>query len=280
MAGGRLLFCGFGKLGRISLVNLLETGEEVPFVLTHNDGGADSVDGLCRDTGLDFSYRIPSKHLDDICDRCRERGINTLISVNYRFIIPKTLIALMKYHFNVHGSLLPKYRGRTPHVWAIINGEKSTGISSHLVDEEVDAGDIILQREVTIDDDDTGFSILEKFEEQYPGFVRESLDFLREGRNPTPQDHREASYFGRRTPEMGYIMPGRTCKETVDFIRAQKHPYPGAYYYDIRGNRVIIDAAERRPVDFHQPVGQMVFYDENFFLRCLDGTLMITEYRV
>jgi methionyl-tRNA formyltransferase len=86
-----------------------------------------------------------------------------LFSINYLFLFDEQILNIFKYKFNIHGSLLPKYRGRTPHVWAIINNEKKTGITIHDITLECDAGDIFFQKEIPIKYSDTGFFILRKF---------------------------------------------------------------------------------------------------------------------
>src|SRR5690606_22569809 len=100
--------------------------------------------------------------------------VDVLLSVNYLFIIERDLIQHpKKYAFNMHGSLLPKYRGRTPHVWAIINGETQTGVTLHVIDEGCDTGDIVIQEKVKIEHNDTGADILSKFEVLYPLIAKE-----------------------------------------------------------------------------------------------------------
>ena len=115
---------------------------------------------------------------------------------------------LTKYAVNVHGSLLPKYRGRTPHVWAIINNEKKSGITAHLITSECDKGAIIAQKEIPILNTDTGDSILKKYNEVYPilldGVIEKVLfdnleDCLLE------LNETKATYYPKHTPEDGEI---------------------------------------------------------------------------
>jgi methionyl-tRNA formyltransferase len=99
--------------------------------------------------------------------------IDVLISVNYLFLIEDDIIGHpKKIAFNLHGSLLPKYRGRTPHVWAVINNEKKTGITAHKIDKGCDTGAIINQVEIPIDKEDTGADILEKYKDYYYPLVK------------------------------------------------------------------------------------------------------------
>jgi len=167
-----------------------------------------------------------------------------LLSVNYLFIIDQFLISIARlYAINIHGSLLPKYRGRTPHVWAIINGEKKTGITAHKIEAEVDTGDIILQKEIIIENEDTGAMILDKFRKQYPILLKELLNrIITRTIEFKPQDNSIATYFGKRTPESGLINFSWFRERIENWIRAQADPYPGAFFF-YEGNKVFVHKA-------------------------------------
>ncbi|MFD2520275.1 methionyl-tRNA formyltransferase [Emticicia soli] len=158
-------------------------------------------------------------------------NIDIILSINYLFIIEKGLINLAKkYAVNFHGSLLPKYRGRTPHVWAIINGEKQTGITAHILTEGLDAGPILEQVIIPISDTDTGFTILEKYYEYYPSLVDKVLENI-EINEPYEQDSTLATYFSKREPEDGKIIWDWHKERIYNWIRALAKPYPGAFFY-------------------------------------------------
>lgn len=161
------IFAGFGKLGFVVLKELLGNGYKFDLILTHKDGSEESVDLLCSKSSIGFSYSDLRTDIQ-LLNELKKDKINFLISVNYRYIIPKTILDNSTYPLNIHGSILPKYRGRTPHVWAIINGESRTGITCHIMEETVDTGDIYHQIEVEIADNDTGNDIIQKFKEIYP----------------------------------------------------------------------------------------------------------------
>jgi len=169
--------------------------------------------------------------------------IDIILSINYLFLIERSLFSKSKLAVNIHGSLLPKYRGRTPHVWAIINNESKTGVTAHLIDDGCDAGDIIKQKEVIIDNNDTGADILEKFNKLYIPFVDEILDDYERGSiTLLPQNNKNATFFGKRTPDDGRINWGWQKERIRNWVRAQAYPYPGAFTYsDELGEKVIID---------------------------------------
>ena len=168
--------------------------------------------------------------------------VDVIASVNYLFLIEKDIISHpTKLIFNIHGSLLPKYRGRTPHVWAIINGEKMTGITAHIVDEGCDTGKIIHQIEVPIDENDTGAYILEKYQTLYLPLVQKVLkDVMEDKLELKDQDHSKATYVRKRTPSDGEINWNLTNEEIRNWIRAQADPYPGAFTF-FEGQKITID---------------------------------------
>lgn len=156
-----------------------------------------------------------------------------LLSINYLFIIEPDIINLPSIlAINIHGSLLPKYRGRTPHVWAIINGERETGITAHLIDEEVDNGDIAHQMIVPIKDDVTGGEILKEFKKLYPKVIDDVLIKIDTGQlKLIKQDQNKATYFGKRTPLDGKINWNWSKERIKNWVRAQADPYPGAFTF-------------------------------------------------
>ena len=146
-----------------------------------------------------------------------------------------------KITFNIHGSLLPKYRGRTPHVWAIINGENNAGITAHIIDSGCDSGKIIYQIEVPIEAEDTGAIMLEKYAKAYYPLINRVLcDVVNDQLSLKEQKEEEATYFGKRTAADGEIDWNWTKETIKNWVRAQAHPYPGAFTF-YEGRKVIID---------------------------------------
>ena len=193
---------------------------------------------------------------------------DVLLSVNYLYIIENDLIQLPKqYAINVHGSLLPKYRGRTPHVWAIINGEKETGITAHLISPEVDKGAILKQQIVPIETTDTGGDILQKYNIAYPSFIKTVLTELEKGAiKPFEQEHHKATYFGKRTPKDGQINWDWSKERIYNWIRAQAKPYPGAFTF-------VGEKNENQKLTIHKAV----FSDFGFKQEQKNGTILHIE---
>ncbi len=156
-----------------------------------------------------------------------------LLSINYLFIIEPTLFSLARlYAINLHGSLLPKYRGRAPHVWAIINNEKETGVTAHIISEGCDEGDIILQHKFRITNEMTGSDILVYFQTIYPKMIDQILFDIENNNVKTyEQDNSKATWFGKRTAESGLLIWDWQRERIHNWVRAQARPYPGAFTF-------------------------------------------------
>lgn len=275
----KILFCGFGKLGSSCLKVLIENGYEIGYILTHKENEQDSVDTFAFNNKIEYSYLDARKHSTQLIEEIDK--FDLLISVNYRYVIPKEIYTLADIAINVHGSLLPKYRGRTPHVWSIINGEKESGITCHIIEETVDTGAIVSQIVVPIDKDDTGYSLLKKFEVNYPLLLMDSINKLENRVALSKQDEKLASYYGKRTPDMGYIDFRKSATEIIDFVRAQAEPYPGAYYYLVDGRKIIINKlvrGEQNQLDM--TIGVIKEINSEYFVLCKDGVLKIQDYHI
>ncbi len=167
-----------------------------------------------------------------------------MICIGWYHNIPESIINNSKKGLiGIHGSLLPKYRGNAPLVWAMINGEKKTGISLFYFNEIIDGGDIIDQVEIPIEKEDYIADILQKVEVASKDVLLKNLPLIAEGKeNRVPQNHDEATYFPKRRPEDGEIDWSWDNEKIANFIKAQAPPYPGAFTI-IKGKKVIIEKA-------------------------------------
>jgi len=277
-----VIFCGFGALGQSCLSELINSGLRVTHVLTHKELKSDSVDTLALENKIPFYYSDLRKD-QTLLDELKNKRVKYLISVNYRYIIPIQLLQCADYPLNIHGSLLPKYRGRAPHIWAIINGEGFTGVTCHIMEVTVDTGAIYSQIKIPISADTTGNDIINEFKEKYPNVLRETLDKIENQYQPTPQKEEDATYFGKRIPEMGYIDILKSKQSIINFVRAQTRPYPGAYYFLPTGDKIIIfKISEFNSKEFETTLtlGSIRKFNEDYLLSVSDGILMITEYEI
>ena len=208
--------------------------------------------------------------------------VDVIASINYLFLIEEDIIAHpKKLIFNIHGSLLPKYRGRTPHVWAIINGEKEAGITAHEVDKGCDTGKIIHQIKVPIEEHDTGVIMLKKYELLYFPLVEKVLmDVQNDQLSIREQDHEKATYFGKRTPADGLIDWNLSKEQIRNWVRAQAYPYPGAFSF-YQGEKVTIDKVSYvdLPSFKNYENGQIISVEGKPVVKTENGALELTRIR-
>jgi len=226
-----------GNLGLTVLKHLFQS-HNIKFVLT--DKKSFLIIECCKTNDIEIFIGNPRTRSASIF--FLNFKIEVLISINYLFLIERDLIELpSKIAFNIHGSLLPKYRGRTRHVWAIINNENQTGITAHLIDENCDTGDIIEQLVVKIEKNDTGNDLLLKYTKLYSPLVDKVLENISNNKlTLTPQKDELATYFEKRTPEDGKINWNWKKERIINWVRAQAYPYPGAFSY-IKDQKIVID---------------------------------------
>lgn len=268
-----------GKLGLIVLERLY--GLEYSLAAVFTNQTSHLIIDFCKNHGIPIFIGNPRNGKAN--NFIKAINCDVLLSVNYLFIIEKDLIQLPKsYSINIHGSLLPKYRGRTPHVWAIINGETETGITAHLIDEEVDNGAIIKQVIIPITNNDTGGSILSKFAEIYPNLVEGILEEFSNNNViiSTSQEVREATYFGKRSPEDGQINWDWSRERIRNWIRAQARPYPGAFTF-YKGIKLIVHKATHSDWGFHQKDSNgtiLNVFEDGIIVKTSTGALLLNDF--
>lgn len=210
-----------------------------------------------------------------------QHQLDLILSINYLFIIENDIIDSAKYVINLHGSLLPKYRGRTPHVWAIINGEDQTGVTAHLIDDGCDTGDIVIQKKVPITFNTTGADILQEYKNIYPQIITEIIDLAENNKiSSYLQDHSKATHFGKRTPEDGEINWDWSKERIRNWVRAQSYPYPGAFTYH-KSEKIIIDWCEYSDIGFsdQDKNGTVLIGGSNPIIKSANGGIELTKIR-
>jgi methionyl-tRNA formyltransferase len=246
----RIVFVGCVEEGRRSLETLLDMRADVVGVFTLRPDLAAAVSGAVPWKDLASKYGIPLHYVRNINDAdpvatMRALAPDLVFCVGWTQLLRHEILQLPRLGcVGFHASALPRYRGRAPVNWAIINGEKETGNTMMLLDEGVDTGDILAQRRFPIKDDDTCATIYEQVARSEDEMIREVLPRIREGRMPrAPQDHALASVMPRRRPADGVIDWSRTTRQLHDWVRALTHPYPGAFTV-VAGARVFVWKAQ------------------------------------
>ena len=232
----RIAVFAYSEVGSACLEDLIRDGANVAVVYTHEDDPKEEIwFRSVKQTALDSSIevRAPSKIDADEINRLREIAPDLIFSFYYRAMIPKEVLDIPKLGaYNIHGALLPKYRGRACINWAVINGEKETGATLHVMTESADRGDIIAQKAVPIEFEDTAHDVFLKVTEAAREILMSSLPSLENGTAKRyPQDESKTTKFGRRRPEDGEIDWNKSAEEIYNLVRALTHPFPGAFTY-------------------------------------------------
>jgi UDP-4-amino-4-deoxy-L-arabinose formyltransferase/UDP-glucuronic acid dehydrogenase (UDP-4-keto-hexauronic acid decarboxylating) len=256
----------YHDMGYVGLEALLRNGFDVRAVFTHADS-ADEQIWFRSVAELAARNGIPTFAPDDInhalwVHRIRELEPDVLFSFYYRELVSQAILDIPRAGcFNLHGSLLPKYRGCAPANWAILNGETLTGVTLHEMTARPDAGDIVCQREVPIGPSETAASLNVKLAQAAEPMLDECLPLILSGSAPRQaQDESKATYFGRRRPEDGQIDWSRPAGEIANLVRAVTRPYPGAFTH-LRSSRLMVWEAEAVPANGTEPPGTVLSAD-------------------
>ena len=225
----------YHDIGCAGIEALLTAGYDIAAVFTHADDPKEnnfygSVAQLCARNGIPVHAPEDANHPLWI-ERIAKLNPDYIFSFYYRNLLSEPLLATAsKGAFNLHGSLLPKYRGRAPANWVLVNGETETGVTLHRMVKRADAGAILAQQKVIIERTDTGLSLHAKLRDAATNLLRDALPQLAQGKlTETAQDESQATYFGRRTAADGKLDWKKPAEELFNLVRAVTQPYPGAF---------------------------------------------------
>lgn len=239
----RAVVFAYHNVGVRCLQVLLAHGVDVALVVTHTDNPGENIwfDSVAA---LAARHRIPcitpdNPNTPELLERIRALQPDLLMSFYYRHMLDHALLAIPKIGaFNMHGSLLPKYRGRVPVNWAVLHDETRTGASLHRMVEKPDAGGIVGQMAVPILPNDTARDVFDKVTVAAECVLDRAMPPLKNGSVPNiPQELSKGSYFGGRKPEDGQIDWNLTTRQIHNLIRAVAPPYPGAFT-QVKGHEV------------------------------------------
>lgn len=211
-------------------IKLIYTHEDDP----HENRWFKSVWDCAIDNGIDVLTLEPD--YDDV----KRLKPDVIFSFYYRSMIDIRILDLAPLGaYNMHGSLLPKYRGRACVNWAVLNGETETGVTLHRMTEYADRGNIIAQEAVSIGENETSHDVFMKIIPASGRVLSRSLDDILSGHaEGIPQDESQATKYGRRRPEDGLIDWSKSAREIHNLVRAVTRPYPGAFFYN--GNKKVM----------------------------------------
>ena len=277
-----LVFCGTPRFAVPTLEKLVESGHAIPLVVTQPDRprgrGMEMTVSPAKEAALRLGLPIAQpdkiKSNDEFRTQLAAIHPDAIIVVGYGRIIPQWMIALPPLgNLNLHASLLPKYRGAAPIQWAIANAESITGVTTMRIDAGLDTGDILLQRELQIEPDDTAETLGPKLAAVGAELMVETLRGLESGKvRPVPQDHAKATLAPILRKEDGRIDFARAANEVFNRLRGFQ-PWPGAYT-TFRSKTLQLHRARPSELSFRLGPGGIAVEGTRLVAGCGQGTAL------
>ena len=272
---------GYSNVGDRCLRVLHAGGVQVALVVTHRDHPGETLwFSRVADTAADLG--LPVVYAEDLDPQALAAQVasaapEVIFSFYFRSMLPSSILECARLGaFNMHGSLLPRFRGRAPTNWAVLKGATETGATLHRMVARPDAGTIVDQCAVPILPDDTARQVFDKVCVAAEVVLWRSLPAIAGGCAPEhANDLSQGSYFGGRKPEDGRIDWTRSAAEVYNLIRAVAPPYPGAFS-DCAGRRLVVAEARRRIAPLSRPAAAagLAVDDGRMVGVCGDGGLI------
>jgi methionyl-tRNA formyltransferase len=268
----------YSEVGVRCVRALLDQGVSIPLLFTHTDDPNEhqwfgSVLELAREYGI-HAVTPDSPNTAEWLAHGAAANPDFVFSFYYRYMLDLKWLQLPRLGaLNMHGSLLPKYRGRAPVHWAIIQGETETGASLHYMEEKPDAGALVDQQSVTILENDDALAVSVKVAVAAEEILRRSLPSLIAGTAASqPLDLSQGTYFGRRAPKDGRINWRLSARSVHDLVRAVAPPFPGAFT-DVGDLKLGVNQTQldRQPVQFRDLAPCLYAAEGEWYADCVDG---------
>ena len=268
----------YSEVGVRCVRELLSQGVQIPLLFTHaDDPGESRWFGSVRQLAEAHGLRVETPEDPNTPEWIAAGAAvdpDFLFSFYYRHMLDEAWLRVPRRGaLNMHGSLLPKYRGRAPVHWAILKGETETGASLHYMEAKPDAGALVDSQAVPILENDTALDVSLKVAAAAEQVLRRSLPALEDGRaRPQPLDLAQGSYFGRRRPEDGRIDWRCPARAVHDLVRAVAPPFPGAFT-ELNGCRLAILETRLDAHAARYPAEAPCLYaaDGEWYADCVDG---------
>lgn len=283
----RLLFMGTPEFSVPSLIGLAST-EQVTLVVTNPDRprgrGRSVVPPPVKVAALDLEIPVYQpekiKQSPHVVRRIADEKPDVIVVVAYGKILPPELLEIPEFGcINIHASILPKYRGAAPINWAIINGEKKTGISIMRMDEGMDTGPVLLVKEEPVYEDDTAKTLSERLSRVGAEAILEAMALLKESRLvAVAQDDGEATYAPMLKKETGRIEWAKGANKLRNFVRGL-YPWPAAHT-TLKGRNLKVIACEVEPLPFREgkiPGEITEVRRDGIVVQCGEGKLLLTR---
>lgn len=282
----KIIFMGTPDFAAASLEALIASRHEIQAVVTQPDKPKgrkgeltpSPVKVIAKREGIKV-YQPLKVRDEEFVKTLRAYNPDVMVVVAFGQIIPLSILKMPKYGcVNIHGSLLPKYRGAAPIQWAVLDGEKETGITTILMDEGIDTGDILLKKTIKIDTDETSGSLFDKLMALGAETILETLDELEKGNlTPTKQGESPTAYAKMLTKAMGLIDFTKPAKELDCFVRGMD-PWPSAYTL-LSGKTLKLWKV--RAVEGSGKAGSVIdIGKESFTIACGEGAIEVLEVQL
>ena len=282
----KIIFMGTPDFAAASLEALIDSRHEIQAVVTQPDKPKgrkgeltpSPVKVIAKREGIKV-YQPLKVRDEEFVKTLRAYNPDVMVVVAFGQIIPLSILKMPKYGcVNIHGSLLPKYRGAAPIQWAVLDGEKETGITTILMDEGIDTGDILLKKTIKIDTEETSGSLFDKLMALGAKTILETLDELEKGNlTPTKQGESPTAYAKMLTKAMGLIDFTKPAKELDCFVRGMD-PWPSAYTL-LAGKTLKLWKV--RVVEGDGKAGSVIGIDkESFTIACGEGAIEVLEVQL
>ena len=283
----RAVVFAYHNMGICGLETLKKAGFDIAAIFSHED---DPKENCWFDSVVEWANKNhievfcpPDVNAPDWKEKVSRLAPEVIFSFYFRHMLSRDILNIPPSGaYNLHGSLLPAYRGRTPVNWAIVNGERETGVTLHHMIGKPDAGDIVGQKAIKIEFEDTARTLYDKLCGAAREMLAEILPLIREGRCPRiPQDLSKGSYYSGRRPEDGRIDWGWPAVKIYNLIRAVTEPYPGAFGFLPGVGKILIWRAlpeEGRRSD--NTPGIIEVEKRDVYVRTGDGRLKLVDIEI
>jgi methionyl-tRNA formyltransferase len=277
----------YHNIGIVGLETLVREEFDIRAIFSHFDDPEENIwFGSVSEWGKENQIPVfcpKNVNTPEWIEMIRKISPEVIFSFYYRHLLCRDIFRIPSAgSFNLHGSLLPAYRGRSPVNWVLVKGEQRTGVTLHHIVEAPDAGDIVGQKEVLIEFEDTAYTLYQKLCVKAKELLEEVLPLIKKGIPPrVAQNLKQGSYYGGRKPEDGKIDWDWPVLQIYNLVRAVTEPYPGAFTYLPEDEKMFIWWAlpEKGSASEH-PVGTLEFEKDNVYVRASDGRLRLLDIEV
>jgi methionyl-tRNA formyltransferase len=268
-----VVFFGYGPAAVAGIDVLASVAADIRAVVVPGNRSGSDVDLVAHraeGSAIPIHVQPPKSKIASFVDVLRDAQAEVIVVWSYSMILPAAVLAIPRFGcVNVHAGLLPEYRGGHVVQWALINGERESGVTLHYIDEGIDTGPIIAQTRVPIGEDDDAVALRDALTRAGRGLLREMWPRIANGTAPrSEQDESRARYWPLRRPDQGCIAPSMTTADVCRLVRALNANRPGAYI-DLHGTRVCVTRAV--------PLPSGASAQEGFRLPTSDGCVLVME---